>query len=458
METLGSVSQWKSSIPYPEPFLSWVKQYGGAVYFRELFSHVILLTDPKAIQHVLATNGANYPRDSTMEALFADMVFGVGLLSSNGALHDNYRKLLNPLFTSNHIKSFLDVFALQTQRCCDRLKTSTAPLDMALVFRELTLQIVGLSAFGFDFERYPHALAAYNDYQIELGAGFLIGMFMIPGFSKFPLPALIRRGKAHQVLKQVMLDVIRHKLDSNATETPQDLLDLILPHATTNEALVHTMTFVSAGHETTSSALSWVLAAIAANPSVAAQIRDEYRRVEASHDAAEGQCLLDPAELKYTLAVIQESLRLNSVVDTMVYRVAEHADALPMSDGPTISIPKGTSMMFCMAAMHRNPKFWTAADQFIPERFLEGSAAWQADALLRGGGKSHAYIYMPFSAGSKNCIGQRFAVTEMQIIIATLVGQLDFELTPQADLRHRHNGITVQPVRLQVKVEPAATT
>ncbi|KAF0709879.1 hypothetical protein As57867_005706, partial [Aphanomyces stellatus] len=71
MDNLGTVANWASRGGYPEPFLSWVKQYGGAIHLREFFNHSLLLTDPKAVQHVLASNEANYPRDSHVGGYFA---------------------------------------------------------------------------------------------------------------------------------------------------------------------------------------------------------------------------------------------------------------------------------------------------------------------------------------------------------------------------------------------------
>ncbi|KAF0715665.1 Aste57867_3256 [Aphanomyces stellatus] len=453
LDTFGSVVAWKTAGNYPEPFLSWVKTYGGAVHYRELTAHVVLVTDPKALQYIFATNGANYPRDPTMNSLFADMLFGVGLLSADGAQHDQYRKLLNPLFTTTSVKSFVEIFASHAQTFCDTVLATAGPTSLNLLaeFHKMTLGTIGLSAFGFDFDACPEAVAAYDQCNVELSTAMFIGMYMIPGFLFWPLPELRRRLAGQRALKKIMMDVIAHKSTlgprSVCENTPPDLLDLILPHATTQEALIHTMTFISAGHETTSSALCWIFAALIAHPTSVTRIRDEVQSIVTTH----GSIANGVADLKYTLAVIQESMRLDATVDTLVYRVATLDDSIPMSDGSTVLIPAGTSINICPAAMSRNPKYWAHVNEFDPNRFLEGTPAFEADLALRHG-KPHAFFYLPFSAGSKNCIGQRFALTQMQVVVATLVSQFDFELASDADLRHKHNGVTVHPARLQVVV------
>ncbi|CAK4523192.1 unnamed protein product [Aphanomyces euteiches] len=112
----------------------------------------------------------------------------------------------------------------------------------------------------------------------------------------------------------------------------------------------------------------------------------------------------------------------------------------------------GTTIEVNIAALNRHPKYWAQADTFIPERFLEGTSEWDVDLKLRDG-KSHAFYYVPFSAGSKNCIGQRFALVEMQVTVATLFGRFGFALTGDANLGAKYNGTVLFPAKLEVIVQ-----
>ncbi|CAK5226557.1 unnamed protein product [Aphanomyces euteiches] len=122
-----------------------------------------------------------------------------------------------------------------------------------------------------------------------------------------------------------------------------------------------------------------------------------------------------------------------------------------MADGTPLFVPKGTTVQINFAAMHRNPKYWTEPESFIPDRFVQGTAAWKADLVLRGG-KSHAFYYMPFSGGSKVCIGQKFALAQVQTVVAILVSKYDFIPTSKMDMRQAYGGITVAPVHAEMTV------
>ncbi|KAG9400668.1 hypothetical protein AC1031_010115 [Aphanomyces cochlioides] len=206
-----------------------------------------------------------------------------------------------------------------------------------IAFQKLTLGVIALAAFGFDFDAHPEAFEAFQASQLEFTPFTLIGIFLIPNFLRWPLPQLLRRRKAHNVLKKVMQDVINQKLTA-PTKEATDLLDLILPSATENEALVHTMTFMTAGHETTSTALQWIFPVLSSQPKAVARIRDEYACVIAQHGSLESWEAV--GDLKYTLAVIQEVMRLHAVAYALIQRIAQGDDQMPLSDGTSVFLPK----------------------------------------------------------------------------------------------------------------------
>ncbi|CAK4348624.1 unnamed protein product [Aphanomyces euteiches] len=449
----GSMAKWKTTGLYPEPFLSWTKQYGGVVRLRKFLSHCVQVSDPAAVKHILVTNNANYPREPIRRDYFRDAMLGDGLLSAEGKQHDAYRKLLNPIFATLKIKSFVDIFTSETQRYSEKLLEPACehdmPVNLSEFFPQLMLSISGLSIFGFDFDAAPTALEAYKESMVELNPLLAVGIFSIPGFLKLPFPSLIKRRAAQKTLKECLSKLIYDKLEALATKKPQDLLDLILESATPQEALTHTVTNVLVAHETTTSALCFLIGILPSYPQTIARMRSEYSQVIAKYGSLSSWEAV--AELEYTQAVIHESLRLNSSVASTAHRKSTGDDIVPMSDGSTTFIPKGTVVQIFMAVMHRNPKYWANPETFVPDRFVEGTSAWNADVELRNG-KSHAFHFMPFSAGAKNCIGQRFAMAELLVIVALLVSKYDFEPTPKMDLRHKYNGVVVKPVFAEMKV------
>ncbi|CAK4201539.1 unnamed protein product [Aphanomyces euteiches] len=241
----------------------------------------------------------------------------------------------------------------------------------------------------------------------------LIGIFTIPGFTSFPIPSLIKRRQAQDTLKKLLMQVIHDKLAAPLSNTPKDLLDMILPHATPQEAVCLTVTFILAGHDTSSHTLGFVFGMLNSHPQAIAGIRAEYNKVISKYRSLKSWDAV--AELVYTQAVIQETLRINSVAFSLIQRAAEANDTVPMSDGSTVFIPKN-----------------------------EDLALW--------GGKSHTFHYMPFSMGSKGCIGQKFAMAELQLVVATLVSKYDFAPTAKMNIRQEFGGITTRPVHVEMTV------
>ena len=108
--------------------------------------------------------------------------------------------------------------------------------------------------------------------------------------------------------------------------------------------------------------------------------------------------------MKYLEACIKESLRLYPSVPI----IARRAEKSVVVDGFTVK--KGQTYGVFIHYLHRNPVVWDNPNEFIPERFMEDSAA--------GSKKRHPYAYVPFSAGPRNCIGQKFAAMEEKTVLS----------------------------------------
>ncbi|KAH9107628.1 hypothetical protein AeMF1_017077 [Aphanomyces euteiches] len=451
-DTWGSLAQWKTRGNYPEPFLSWIKQYGGAIHLREVHVHAVLVTDPVATQHILVSNGTNYPRKPITMAYMRDKNLGESLSGVEGKQHDALRKWMNPLFTVSNIKSFIGIFNSQAQLYCQNALEPAcdhkAPVDLSKMLDKLMLSIVGLTVLGIDFDVSPVALEAYEQSMLAISPLMLIGTFTIHGFLSFPIPGLMKRRNAQATFKRIVKQIIQDKLAAASSEAPKDLLDMMLPHSIIDEAVAHTVTFISGGYDTSSSSLSFVFGTLASHPKVVAAVRSEFNKVVSKHGSLSSWEAV--AELTYTQAVIQETMRLNSTsrLDSA------HSQGKDLFHVHATNTSKGTTIYMNMAAMHRNPKYWSKPEAFIPNRFVEGTPEWNADLALRGG-KPHAFHYMPFSFGNKSCIGQRFAMVEMQVIVATLLSKYEFTPTSKTDMRQGFGGVTIRPANLEMTVRRA---
>lgn len=167
------------------------------------------------------------------------------------------------------------------------------------------------------------------------------------------------------------------------------------------------------GHDTTSSALTFCLHLISRHPIVQAELFEEIRKV-LGDDKDRPVTQRDLGELKYLECVIKESLRLYPTVPLIGRNFEEDVNLRGKL------IPEGTNITIGIYIMQRDPKYFPDPDSFRPERFL--------NEYIEGGEKLNPYVYVPFSAGPRNCIGQKFAILEMKSTISKILRH--FELLP----------------------------
>jgi cytochrome P450 len=210
-----------------------------------------------------------------------------------------------------------------------------------------------------------------------------------------------------------------------------DVLSLLLSaydeeHSLTDTQIRdHIMTFVAAGHETTSLALTWTFYLLSEHPSVYEKLREELQSV-----LGDSTPTLDTiGKLPYLEWVLNESMRLYPPAWSQGRRAVEAFDL----DG--YHFPAGTMLMFSQWVMHRLPDIWEASDEFRPERWDPVS-----------GQKVPQWAYFPFGGGPRICIGMPFAQLEAKLLLAIilqhyrlqLVSGYRLQLSPLITLRPKH--------------------
>ena len=212
-----------------------------------------------------------------------------------------------------------------------------------------------------------------------------------------------------------------------------DLLSL-LANATdpeTNKSMNETdvrnnvMTFIMAGHETTAVALIWTFYLLSLYPEVEQQVNREIAGATGGHPLSAAH--LDA--LPYTIQVIQEAMRLYPPVPLIV-RTPRQDMRLESAE-----IRAGTALFVPIYAVHRHEAYWSKPDEFEPSRF-EPQTAKARDR----------YIYLPFGAGARICLGQPFALWEATAILATLLNSVRLRLRPDYIPEPRPR-ITLRPAR-----------
>lgn len=170
-------------------------------------------------------------------------------------------------------------------------------------------------------------------------------------------------------------------------------------------------TFMFAGHDTTTSCISFSAYHIAHNHEVQKKLYEEMVQVLGENFKAMDLTYSSLQELKYLDMTIKEVLRIHPSVPIIGRKSAGDM----IIDGQTI--PAGVDIAIFIYAMHNNPDVFPEPEKFDPERFSEDNSS-----------KRHPYSYIPFSAGARNCIGQKYALLEVKTTLVKLLG--NYHLLP----------------------------
>lgn len=277
-------------------------------------------------------------------------------------------------------------------------------MDIFPVFNDLAFQTVVKSLFSSavgqqEIDRLQYITEAAQKMLVrELRQPYLSWYFKWSGKIKHHLALT---AEARQILKKV----IQERKQSG--ERQDDLLDMLLDaryedgSAMSEEQLIDEILILfTAGHETTSNALTFTSALLARNPRVQEKILAE---VEMAKNASGDDLMVFLKSCRYTQQVVEEAMRL--------YPPAYFIDRVNLEDDEFEgkSFPAGSSLLFSMYEIHRHPVHWEEPEKFLPERFSEAKTA----------------NYYPFGAGPRKCIGNNFAMYEMVIAIAELVSKYE---------------------------------
>ncbi|MFJ5531994.1 cytochrome P450 [Streptomyces sp. NPDC093261] len=355
--------------------------------------------------------------------------------------------VLAPGFSREAMAGYHPMMLDVAERLLDRWDTEQAggravnvPGDMT----KLTLETIARTGFGHDFGSFersrPHPFVTAMVGTLT----FAQRRNVVPE----PLSSLMLRDAARR--NEADMAYLNHTVDElvRARRTGDgsgDLLDRMLEtaHPETGERLApgnirrQVITFLVAGHETTSGALSFALHYLSRHPDIAARAREEVDRVwgDAARPGYE-----QVARLRYVRRVLDESLRLWPTAPAYA-REARHDTVL---DG-VHPMRRGAWTLVLTPLLHRDPEVWGAdAERFDPDRFEAGAVR----ARL-------AHTFKPFGTGARACIGRQFALHEATLVLGLLLRR--YELRPDPGYRLRvAERLTVIPEGLRLHLDRRA--
>ncbi len=403
------------------------RAHGDIVRFRFGNTHSLLLAHPDHIRHVLHDNHRNYDKHNVDYAMLRRLL-GNGLLTSDGIFWRRQRRLMAPMFHRHRIAGFCNLMVDCTLEMLDRwepLARSGAAFDAAAEMARLTLAIVAKALFSADLSGDSEAIGrALTEVNRQLGEFSLLDMFWM-----IPTPRKRRFRIAVRALDQVVGKIVEQR--RHTAHRNEDLLSMLLEVVdeetskgmTPSQVRDEVLTLLLAGHETTANALAWTWYLLSQNPAAEKKLQREVDSVLGERPPT----ALDLPQLPYTRMVIEESMRLYPPA----WAVSRNAIGDDEIGG--YHVPAKTNLIICSFITHRHPDFWQDADRFDPERFTPA----------RSEGRP-TFAYLPFGGGPRVCIGNGFAMTEAQLVLATIAQRYRLRLAPGHPVE-LHPLVTLRP-------------
>ena len=398
-------------------FLNAARRFGDVAYFKIGPRRGYLITNPVDVRHVLQDNARNYHKSPLYQKL--RMSLGNGLLTSEDEFWLRQRRIAQPAFHRQRIAGLAGVMAQAARETAGEwqaLASDGRPVDIAEEMMRFTRTVVLRALLGADLgpfaARVDESWAVINQHVGE--SFWSLGMA-----ERFQRTKARRFDAARAVLREAVDHVIterrRHPSDS------ADLLSMLLAardeetgEGMTDEQLrVEVTTFLLAGQETTSLALTWTWYLLSQH--IAAQRRLEEEIDSALNGTPPGH--RDLVNLPYTRMVIDEAMRLYPPA------WAFSRQALADDELGGFHLPRGWLAFVVPFVLHRIPAYWREPDAFDPERFSPEQSAARPK-----------FVYLPFGAGPRQCIGNQFALIESHLVVATLAQRYRLKLVPRHEV------------------------
>lgn len=420
---------------------------------------IVMLYSPENVESILTSTSVINKAD---EYRFFEPWIGEGLVTSKQKKWHFRRKILTPAFHFRILNDFLPIINEEASKLVKKLNQpkylechKSLGFDITPLVTLCTLDTICETAMGInincqDDEESEYVRALYEVAEMALsrvtrpwlwpdlifkftknGRRFNEAKNIMHDFSKRVI--LERKTEWERQLQkdrpikgenstrepfaEMTIDDLRSSSFFKSSNKRLAFLDLLLHQhliaktMTLDDVREEVDTFMFAGHDTTAMSISWTIYMLGLHVDIQDKIRHELDKVlgpinlNGDESLNEKISIEQLKELKYLDRVIKESLRMWPSIPFVARQMTEDIVV-----GNKYLVPKGSTCMIFTHALHNNPKYYPKPEIFDPDRFLpENSIA------------RHPFAYIPFSAGPRNCIGQKFAQLEVKVILAKVI-------------------------------------
>jgi cytochrome P450 len=387
------------------------EEFGPIFTMRLLHSPVVFMLGPEANHFITVGHPENF---HWRESSFGDLIplLGDGLLTIDDDFHDRARAIMMPAFHREQVAAATEAMAIEADRAIDALPVGEV-VDIYQWMRNLAMRIAMRALLGLDPDEAGKGAAAAEHFERALGyygIDFHLRLLRGPGSPWRKMVA------SREVLDEIVFgEIKRRRAQPDAGR--RDILSLLVAvrgeggdEFSSREIRDQVMTLMFAGHDTSTSTLTFMLHELARHPEVTRRLLEEQDSVLGGAEPTPEQL---EKEMPYLDMVLDEVLRLYPPAWIGPRRAVREFEF----GGRTV--PRGAYVNYCSWASHRLPEVFPQPEAFLPERFTRERKA----ALPRG-------AYVPFGGGSRICIGKRFGQTEVKLVATKLLQRLQLDSLP----------------------------
>lgn len=431
------------------------QKYGRVFGYHDGRIANLVVSDPQILKHMLISNFSYF----TDRRSVSDDSPSVQkqLIQMSGTEWKQLRHIISPTFTSGKMKALYPMMNRAIEQMMAHIEEHHGTeFDIKHLFGSLTMDVIASCAFAVETNTHkdrdsPFVLNAES--FLTFSKTRMLVLLLLPRslrqvlgiglFKKEPLRFLEQlansliaerrkqMGSCQQDLLQMLIHAGSQSNDSeNVTNGDQNSGQKDGQHDTVrgskktltdDEIIANVILFLVAGYETTSSLMTYLVYSLACNPSVQEKLLQEVLEAKNSDGNLNYHQIM---KMPYLDAVISETLRMYPPVVRVDRQVSEESgfsfDCPPIG---RIHMPRGSAVIVPIYAMHHSEEFFPHPENFDPERFMSGNK----ETII-------PYTHVPFLIGPRNCIGMRFALTEVKLAVASLVTRYEFKKSPNTDV------------------------
>lgn len=384
------------------------------------------------IAHSLLHHHANDVDGGPLVKTFIPLVGERSLVLLHGPQHRKQRKLLAPSFQREQLAHFTQTMVQYTLDAIAGWRDGQE-FDVHDEMATLTMRIIGKTLFDVDYRHETNELLGAMGHALQHIEYLTSSLVQIP--LSWPTPRNKRVREALRTIDTTFRGMIRQRRVDHGQR--KDMLSSLVQvrdeegQPISEDQLHNDLMTIYAGHESTALSLGWTWYLLARHPEVLARVRQEVDTVLGGRPPA----FEDLPQLRYTLQVIKESLRLYPVIFMLARAPTKDLDIAGYR------LAKGQMVLMPPYIIHRDATFFPDPERFDPDRFRP-----ELEKQLP------RYAYFPFGAGPHTCIGNHFAMMEKQLIVATMVQRLNVELIDDKELLPEVLTVTLRPSHLKMRV------